>query len=254
VFIVPSDKFAIFDESARYGVSLDTWRYIDDPVVYHQADLKAGQRYVVGFDRDKNLLSMFRVNPIAVLSGENPNKLNAAPGNERNMKDGVHIMNLSSNETNPPPRIPNQNNTATNRTPYESNYGYSYPAVIPPVRGTTTSGEVTGVQPSQIPSGENPSNTNPTVNTLPTNNPPNSSVAPTLPPNTNSTNSTATTPSVFEQNQQATNAIPNTPQSSVNGNGNNGTNNVINRPNTTPTPSRPLSPQPAPRGPAPVQK
>jgi hypothetical protein len=236
--VLPNENFSIFDESPRYGINFDTWKFTEEPRVYHIADLKAGQRYVVGFDRDSNVLSMFRVNPIVVMSGENTAKNPVQPGHERNMVNGTHIMNLSSNETNPPPRIPNR--TATNTT-YTNEYGgFWYNLFIPPVRGTTVGTSVQpGTQSNQFSTSNNPGNLNPTTDTLPTNTPPNSSIAPTLPPNSNTVNSTATTPSTIKQSPDATSAQPNRTFNP----------NIQPTPAGTPAPgpARPLSPTPAPR-------
>ncbi|HLX61178.1 MAG TPA: hypothetical protein VKX17_07840 [Planctomycetota bacterium] len=206
-FTMPYPNFSIFDESPRYGISFPLWSYTEEPRVYHFDDLRPGDRYVVGYNDDMNLYSMFCVNPMVLYSGENINGKPIAAGHERNMINGVHIMNLSSNETNPPPRIPNRRYVAT-YSDYGYPIGYGYTLTVPPVIGGTAFDSST-LGTNQVPTNVNPSNLNVQANTLPTTIPPNSSLAPTLPPDFNSVNSTATTPSVNKQNQAATLAQPN---------------------------------------------
>ncbi len=118
----------VFDESGLYGFSLPMWKYPENPVILSYRDLKAGDRVVVGYDTSDEVYSIYRVSPILVASGEN-NALVMGPISDEVDRNGVHIMNKSSNETNPIEfQRPNRRtgNYSSNENGYGYGYGYGY--------------------------------------------------------------------------------------------------------------------------------
>jgi len=142
-FSVPdAGNTVVFDEAANYGTTLSLWKFPEKTTLYKFNDLKPGDRVVVGYDSSEQVHSIMRVNPVILMSGEN-NEPPKAQVSDLVDKNGVHIMNKSSNETNPiPPYRPNRPTMGTSgSTTSADNANYNryndYPLVIPPTQSST---------------------------------------------------------------------------------------------------------------------
>jgi len=246
-FSVPDPNVVVFDETSTYGTKMALWSYPEKAALLKYSDLKPGDRVVVGYDSSEMVRSILRVNPVISMSGES-DQLIKPQVSDLVDKNGVHIMNKSSNETNPiPPFRPNRPSATASGSAGTDNRNYNdYPAVIGPNYVKSP-----GAPPPPV---------------IPT---PNLNDARTNPPNSRSPNAPSTAESnQFNSKDPVVPTNPNPPINSTSGaplgarNPEGQTNpNQFNRPENGPSaltgpadnaPIAPNTPQPTPTTPGPV--